>query len=212
MNNELQIEIDRIIQLNKLMGREVGNKDQIFLQAQLLVEEGIVELSDAIYRNDRMALRDAVADAFVVAVGGCYLTECETECSETIRVSDYLLYSSITSILAAESRPDASVPTWTDCAWAVNGFSLLKEINLAADLKAVNDSNLSKFCKTEQEVIDTINKYMLNHDLDCEDKETGDPEYPYAVFSTENKGNFKAGKLLKSINYKEPVFLPEAES
>lgn len=212
MNNELQIEIDRIIQLNKLMGREVGNKDQIFLQAQLLVEEGIVELSDAIYRNDRTALRDAVADAFVVAVGGCYLTNSlDIEIGE-MRVLDFEVIQRIALLVSCVSADEEIDGDFPACAYNLNGFSIVKNINLAADLKAVNDSNLSKFCKTEQEVIDTINKYMLNHDLDCEDKETGDPEYPYAVFSTENKGNFKAGKLLKSINYKEPVFLPEAES
>ena len=93
---------------------------------------------------------------------------------------------------------------------AVVSYSRSVKVNLAADLKAVNDSNLSKFCLTIAEGIDTQQQYLTQFNLESELKETGNPDYPYAVYSLEEKGNFKIGKLLKSINYKAPQF--EVES
>ena len=41
---DLNKELERAVELAKLLNREVGNADHIFLQANLLVEEGITEL------------------------------------------------------------------------------------------------------------------------------------------------------------------------
>ena len=71
---DLNKELERAVELAKLLNREVGNEEHIFLQANLLVEEGISELSKAVFDDDREQLRDALADTVVVAMGGVYMT------------------------------------------------------------------------------------------------------------------------------------------
>lgn len=76
-----------------------------------------------------------------------------------------------------------------------------------ADMKAVYDSNMSKFCANEEEVTKTWAKY---NELNVHTTVQG--EFPFkflrsAKDQTGTNGEFyPANKFLKGINYKEPVF------
>lgn len=78
-----------------------------------------------------------------------------------------------------------------------------------ADMKAVFDSNMSKFCKDGVETAQTIKKYQ---DLGIIVIPLGD--YPLGYVKTpegnpqvDDKGKmYQANKFLKGIGFKEPVF------
>ena len=48
---DLQEELARVIEFNQLMKREIGDPEHIYLQAQLLVQEGITELAEACFKT-----------------------------------------------------------------------------------------------------------------------------------------------------------------
>ena len=209
---DLNKELERAVELAKLLNREVGNEEQLFLQANLLVEEGISELAKAVFESDRTQKRDALADTLVIAAGGCYISgfEYETTSLHSWSLGSLMAHAAMaTAYASVKLLPEASAQ-FSEVIDEVEYVAEDEGINLAADLKAVNDSNLSKFCLTIAEGIDTQQQYLTQFNLESELKETGNERYPYAVYSLEEKGNFKIGKLLKSINYKAPVF--EAES
>ena len=145
---DLQEELARVIEFNQLMKRKVGNREHIYLQAQLLVEEGIKELAEACFEKNRTKLRDALADTVVVAMGGYYIAGgkgipvalLSGDC-----LGDIVCYVGDTITAAANDNCDvkSDFETVID---AVTGFALAEDVNLSADLKAVNDSNFSKFC------------------------------------------------------------------
>ncbi len=209
---DLNKELERAVELTKLLNREVGNEEHLFLQANLLVEEGISELAKAIFENDRTQLRDAIADTLVIAMGGFYIAGGNW----TPRVigggggMDSIMYQISDVMESAATRCESIADDFEVLIDYVNGFARCENVNLASDLEAVNDSNLSKFCLTIAEGIDTQQQYLTQFNLESELKETGNPDYPYAVYSLENKGDFRIGKLLKSINYKAPVFKAES--
>lgn len=209
----LKTELDRVITFNKLMKREVGNRDHLFLQSQLLVKEGIKELSEAAYQQDRIKLRDALADTVVVAIGGAYICSGSSDdLSEPFQAigESGIIYQAVTAcVLYVESDQLSSeelggmfhaVINCVEC------FAISEGIDLANDLKAVNDSNFSKFCKTANEALATIHKYKTEFGVDSEYRATGDDNYPFAVYVAETKGDFPKGKLLKSVDYQGPIF------
>ena len=91
------------------------------------------------------------------------------------------------------------------------GLAHLAGINVDEDMLAVNESNLSKFCKDDYELSDTIHFYETKVGI----KVHAEGEYPEVrVRSTiEQVGTFdgkkyQANKILKCVNWKEPVFKP----
>lgn len=66
-------------------------------------------------------------------------------------------------------------------------------IKIHNDFNIVHDSNMSKICKTEEEAIQTVDKYK------------SDERYPEPYYEKNNYGyivkNKTTGKVLKSINY-----------
>lgn len=208
--NKLQTQLGRVIAFNKIMGREVGNRDHLFLQSQLLVQEGITELSDAVYKQDRTMLRDALADTVVVAVGGAYICKGEYSFISDEFDTDFenICFAVSTAVSDSIFREDIEMIAGSFDFTILNAvnYAMLHSIDLADDLRAVNDSNFSKFCKTPNEALSTIRKYKTEYGVDSEYRATGNDEYPLAVYSTKTVGDFTKGKLLKSINYQEPVF------
>ena len=213
---DLNKELERAVELAKLLNKEVGNSDHMMLQAKLLNEEGLIELGEGIFEDDRTKLRDALADTVVIGMGGFYIgaigfvSLVDTDVSANSYVSDIFGSSTVAYDSAVHKNIDDAGYDMMRVVRHVIGFAKRVGVNLASDLKAVNDSNLSKFCLTEGEAILTATAYSVNYDLKSEIKETGNPDYPYAVYSLEEKENFKIGKLLKSINYKSPQFETES--
>ena len=213
---DLKTELDRAMEFNALLGQEVGNRDALYLQSSLLVEEGIKELSEAVYKQDRLMLRDALADTAVICAGGVRL--CGYDLSSEIadqsvscvcNSADYVFIFSagLVGHTLNNSKLDVISDDYKTVMYELMDYSANHGIDLAEDLKSVNDSNLSKFCLSEDEANKTVNSYMARFNLVAKIKETGNKDYPLAVYSAESNGNFPEGKLLKSVNYKKPVFI-----
>lgn len=89
------------------------------------------------------------------------------------------------------------------------GAGHMAGVPLDADMKAVYDSNLSKFCKNPDEFLKTIIHYK-NLGVEI----LGEGDFPEVrVRSTKyqigNDGKtYQANKILKCINWKEPAFNP----
>jgi len=92
----------------------------------------------------------------------------------------------------------------------------LIKIDVDYAFNLVHEANMTKACKTEQEAMETVEKYL-------QEKENfiGDEEYPYQfpsyklssdgkyfiIFNDDKRENPKfAGKILKSKNWQEPNF------
>lgn len=88
------------------------------------------------------------------------------------------------------------------------GLYHLMGYNSEADMIAVYLSNMSKFCKTEEEIVATEAKYAA---IGLSTYREG--EFPRMYLKAAHDyedaaGNkYKKGKFLKGINFKEPVFL-----
>lgn len=209
----LQREIERVCEFNRIMGREIGNREQLYLQSVLLIQEGITELSEAIYKKDRMLLRNAVADTAVIAIGGAYICGFSERIAVEYNITCYPgLLETVAYCVAcsAEVRSGFGISDvgieYAGLIDYIAGYAEAESIDLAEDLKAVNDSNFSKFCCDEAEAMATISHYHNVHGVSAEYKQTGNAAYPIAVYSAKTKGDFIKGKLLKSINYKAPIF------
>ena len=86
------------------------------------------------------------------------------------------------------------------------GLAYRAGIDADADMDEVHASNMSKFCKTREEAIHTAHKYeKLGVMCSYRQPATGITAVVSAQDQTGKDGKFyPAGKLLKSINVKEP--------
>jgi hypothetical protein len=89
------------------------------------------------------------------------------------------------------------------------GLGHMAGIDVEADMKVVDLSNRSKFCANDKELAATVDKYgKLGVEVYCEG------EYPLMRVKSykEQTGNdgklYQANKMLKSVTFKEPVFVP----
>lgn len=89
----------------------------------------------------------------------------------------------------------------TDILYVVYGAGVAFEIDLDQAFKIVHDSNMSKFCKTEQEAKDTVEHYKNTSKI--YDSPAYKWEHGYYVVYNES-----SGKILKSINYIPAKFPP----
>lgn len=90
------------------------------------------------------------------------------------------------------------------------GAAHMAGMDVERDMRAVYDSNMSKFCRDQEEVDATVKKYVdLGLEVDV------DGEFPRKrVKSTKrqcdnserNPKLYQANKMLKSVAFKEPVF------
>ena len=207
-------ELQAINRFNAIMGRQKRNATQAYLQSKILLSKSIEGL-DA--DSDITEIRDAIADVIVVAQGGCFIADAYPAghiVGGALKMCslDQIFTSSADSVGAAwrwMQKPDAEEkrhPYYHALELTIRrcvAYAISNNIPLKEDLQAVNKSNFSKFCKTPEEVQATIKKYA---NVSVYFKETGDTEYPFAVYADENTAFAPAGKLLKSINYQEPVF------
>lgn len=91
-----------------------------------------------------------------------------------------------------------------DIFWTVKNVAFFQGINvqnLVKEFQAVSTSNFSKFCKTEEEAIQSVEAYKngthpnkLGEKIETFYTKTNNPSYPFVVKRYD-------GKILKSINY-----------
>jgi NTP pyrophosphatase (non-canonical NTP hydrolase) len=88
------------------------------------------------------------------------------------------------------------------------GLAQMAGLPVEEDMRAVYESNMSKFCKDEAEVQATIAKY---NDLGIETYVEG--EFPQKRVKSirdqtdkNGKADYRKNKMMKSVAYKEPVF------
>jgi NTP pyrophosphatase (non-canonical NTP hydrolase) len=91
-----------------------------------------------------------------------------------------------------------------DSLWVITQLGMLHGINVNEVIRECLNSNMSKFCLTKQEAVDTVNAYFEgNHpdkigmSISTDYEKRGDKWVVYRV---------KDGKVLKSINFKQPNF------
>lgn len=90
----------------------------------------------------------------------------------------------------------------SDILYVVLGMGGQLGINLDETFNIVHESNMTKFCKTEQEAQETVEWYKLNEKRYKEPayRQSEDGKY-WIVFNSD-------GKILKSINYTPAKFDP----
>lgn len=81
-------------------------------------------------------------------------------------------------------------------------------IDIKSDMHSVFESNMSKFCEDEQQLKETVAKYKA---LGVEVEQKGKFPRSYVVSKYDQHDaqhkEYPAGKFLKGINFKTPVFL-----
>lgn len=214
-------EFEEVVRFNRLMGREVGNNDHLWLQGSLLHEEGL-ELLGSEINGDEL---DALCDVAVVATGYLFIAEqypsiFDGANMDLAPVSKGAVfnacanaYGNIFSYVVESGCEDiafykAAIAYARDALWLVVAYCVIQGIDLKTYLAEVNRSNFSKFCMNE-ELIPTIAKYQ-RLGVPVEMRVIEDGLHGCYVLSsvTGSDGKFyPQGKLLKSVGFKEPEFV-----
>lgn len=147
----------------------------------LIHEEGIVELSEAIYNCNRVETMDGIADLLYVLYGACYTYDLNPDfilnnlfnnfydktreyVFNDFDNNDYLnilitdIYEIKICLLERKNLIELySLLVKTIIDTYKLGFSLRINVNKIFDI--VHNSNMSKLCKTEEEAIKTVDSY-----------------------------------------------------
>lgn len=147
----------------------------------LIHEEGIVELGEAINNNDRIETMDGIADLLYVLYGACYTYDLNPDfildnlfnnfydnmreyVFNDIDNYDYynILVSDISKIKICLLEKKNLIELYSILVKTIIdtyklGFSLRININKIFDI--VHNSNMSKLCKNEEEAIKTVESY-----------------------------------------------------
>lgn len=179
------------------------------------------ELLAAIAKGDRIEIRDALCDIMVFALGACHFLDqdisekvafelftVEATCYEVEYLYGYARgirrdYYRLVGAIEGHDLPEVHEALAEIIAGTLATSQLIGQ-DIFADMKMVFESNMSKFCGTEQEVAATVAKYA--------GVETYvDGEFPAkrvksAKDQVVNGESYPADKMLKGVNYKKPVF------
>lgn len=190
---EFQIACGQVIGLTRSLTEEEFN-----FRERLLKEE-ISELKEAIEQNDRVEILDALCDIEYVATGTLnmegdehYYTDddyYEAKCTSVEEVLEYL------NIHSSRGRDYCMSSVVTICYELAFHFNITLG-NYKTALNRVHESNMSKFCESQEVAIET-QKFYKNQGIDTYTKEVGSK---VVVFREAD------GKVLKSVNY-HPVEL-----
>jgi predicted HAD superfamily Cof-like phosphohydrolase len=216
---------DKVCEFNKAFDYKVYKYNENALdlytkEAQyrydLIHEEGVVELGDAINNNDRVETMDGIADLLYVLYGACYTYDLNPDYMinklfnnfynktreyvfNDIDNYDYynILVSDISEIKTCLLEKKNLIELYSVLVKTIIdtyklGFSLRININKIFDI--VHNSNMSKLCKTEEEAELTVNFYK-------NDQTRYDSPYYYKSGDFYLVKNKSTGKALKSINY-----------
>lgn len=217
-------EIQEIIRFNRLMRREPGNADHLLLQGKLLHEEGL-ELTSSETYGDTI---DALCDVVVVAAGYLFIGECDGSIHDGSDIDLALIrkgsifnscancYGDIFAYAVESDCIDTpflrvSISHAKEALWGVAAYCAIHGIGLKKHLQEVNRSNFSKFVR-HSEINKTAIKYeALGVPYEFDSVEDGLIACYVAETVTGKDGkHYPKGKLLKSAEFKEPVFDMEA--
>lgn len=186
--------------------RTKGNK--LFdLYIDLIDEESGFELIKGLTTPDEQMseklnlILDSVGDIFVVAVGALYslgFTSDEvTSMVMSTSVTDTDIESKVEDVFNTKSTLKKIVSI---SILAKTCLIFIKDVTGNLDvINVINASNLSKFCKTEDEAIDTVRSYSESEVYDNVDYfKVNDL---YVVRGYKRGINSEQSKILKSINY-----------
>ena len=184
-----------------------------------LIDEEYEELVVAVKNNDFIEIIDALADLLYVTYGSCssfginannvynvFNTQFQIQ-PEITKNNPNMVSLCLSNIQTEIDSLHKSISNNVFSDIHTSLFDILKEtyrtcINFGIDpniaFGLVHDSNMTKFCISEQEAKDTIISYKTDHRYDSpEYRQSGDK---FVVF------NKSTGKILKSINYKPVLF------
>lgn len=192
MNNdfeEFEAEVYRAIEWQSLIGH-----DDVNLSNLLIIEESITELYEA---ENMVKTRDALCDSIVVACGalaalGYFKPELNLQGYAPQKYGVYLA-----AINCLHHSSDTSYFDLIDACYDSYGRI---NFDIAQDLKAVNDSNYSKFTDCPVTAKASCDKYA-KQGVNAEFRRLFNGQY--GIFAKGNK-DIPDGKLLKGINYQEP--------
>lgn len=185
---------------------------QLVSLRQELIKEELMELQDSIVDNNNIEILDALCDIEYVLLGAMITFGIKPE---KIIAHDFELYDNFTGLLELNETIFRNIKSLRSKEISQSDFS-----NLYADLilfrqrlstdgidydylfqegfDKVHESNMTKFCKTEKEAIDTCTSYKLKNIPTYYDKVND----LFVIKRSEDN------KVLKSINYK-PVVLSD---
>lgn len=201
-----------VFEWNKIAGNPVSttptedvfNNDAVRRKCYSLIAEEMSELSDAIDEDDRTEMLDALCDLEVVIYGAaCHFglqLNLPTIDETNISVLTTMLRISV-GVLGQDTEQFKTVATRL-----ANQLALVRAISAglgfdhSAAFLLVHESNMSKFCPTEELAKQTVAEYEKGDRYDTPAyRKEGDLWVVY---------NKSTGKILKSIKY-HPVKLAE---
>ncbi len=121
----------------------------------------------------------------------------------------HLIQEELTELVEGIDKKDISEvrDAVADILVVTYGMAHIMGIDADKDMAAVQDSNLSKLCKTEQEIEDTLAFYQKEKGLDV--YAGGELPEAYIKSSKDQEGSdgkfYPAHKFLKNTNWHEPV-------
>lgn len=182
----------------QIAGCEDLNSGLTPLRKSLLKEE-IQELEDAIKANDRVEMLDALCDIKYINDGNANLINEEVESIDDCWFYNQFIMKKKEELIKSLKHIDL------DNVWLINlqviliagSFEFSKE-NFKTALERVHFSNMSKFCCTEQEAIESVISYK-DKGVDVYSKQNGNKWVIYRLSDN---------KILKS-KYYTPVDLKD---
>lgn len=176
------------------------------------------ELETAVKHNNMLEIRDALCDILVFTYGAFHFIGALPASLQVVRDAvdlvpenkDVLAGSSVVSFLspALEIGEDQTIIAALNCivAYVMRAYRDIGH-DVEADMQAVYDSNMSKFCANEDDLNKTGDKYT---DLGVEFHVEG--EFPHKCLKSSKEQTdltgerYPKGKFLKGIRFRKPVF------
>ncbi len=245
-SNELKTPFEKVCEFNKAFDYKVypipeGNPLELYpkdakYRYDLIHEEGVVELGNAINENDCVETMDGIADLLYVLYGACYTYNLNPDLiidikqiKEIDNQNDYykILLDDIERVRISLLEKKNIIELYCILVKTIFdtyqlAFSLKIDIDKVFNI--VHDSNMSKLCKDEDEAKQTVsfyeNKYQMhkNHYQEyCEKfgSNSNEAKSVYSPYDTPyyyKSGDYylvknkSTGKALKSINYTPVIF------
>lgn len=165
---------------------EKNTKEDVDL-ANRLIREELDEYLEAVSNDDKVGQVDALADLFFVIVQ----KECVDSWFADTRMEEYKHEPNISTVVEELLRHPKHKSRYLDCY-----KTIAKKLGVCflSAITEVFNSNMSKACTTKEEAQQTVEKYK------SEGVDTYVKKYN-TYFVVKRKGD---GKVLKSINFKEP--------
>lgn len=161
------------------------------LREELLREE-IAELEEAIKNNDRVEILDALCDIIYVALGTCNVSNVNHKFYDDDYYDPlYITHERTVQQLKEYSNEDYCISSVVTCCYELANLFNFTLDNFKTALDRVHASNMSKFCNTEQEAVESVISYK-EQGIDVYSKQVG---YKWVIYRLSDN------KVLKSKYY-----------